>query len=45
MDETGFSIGYIQGINVMVNKTFNRKFHAHPGRQEWAGVNGMCLRG
>lgn len=35
MDETGNSIGAIKGAHVVVDKTLQTKYQAHPGRQEW----------
>ena len=38
MDETGFSVGNIDGAYVVVNKTLQTKLKANPGRQEWTTV-------
>ena len=38
MDETGFSIGSIQGAYVVVNKDLQTKYQVQPGRQEWVTV-------
>ena len=38
MDETGNSIGTIKGAHVVINKTLQTKYQAHPGRQEWVTV-------
>jgi hypothetical protein len=38
MDETGFSIGNIQGAYVVVNKELQKQYQVHPGRQEWVTV-------
>jgi len=38
MDETGNSIGAIKGAHVVVDKTLQTKYQAHPGRQEWVTV-------
>ena len=34
MDETGFLIGTIQNVHVIVNKTVHMKYQAQPGWQE-----------
>jgi len=38
MDETGFSIGSIQGAYVVVNKDLQTKYQVQPDRQEWVTV-------
>ena len=38
MDETGNSIGAIKGAHVVIDKTLQTKYQAHPGRQEWVTV-------
>ena len=38
MDETGFGIGVVQASYVIINKESKKRYHAHPGRQEWASV-------
>ena len=47
MDETGFSVGNIDGAYVVVNKTLQTKLKANPGRQEWTTVlecvSGYCI--
>jgi len=39
MDETGFSIGYINATRVIVDRTQNIRYSAYPGRQEWVSLN------
>jgi hypothetical protein len=38
MDETGFSIGSIKAMCVIIDKTKNIWYSAYPGRQEWVSV-------
>jgi DDE superfamily endonuclease len=46
MDETGFSIGNIQGAYVVVNKELQTKYQVHPGRQEWVtALECVCADG
>jgi len=46
MDETGFSIGNIQGAYVVVNKELQTKYQVHPGRQEWVtALECVCVDG
>ena len=47
MDETGFSVGNIDGAYVVVNKTLQTKLKANPRQQEWTTVlecvSGYCI--
>jgi hypothetical protein len=46
MDESGFSIGQIEGSRVTVNKTIRCQYQASPGRQEWVtAIEAICVDG
>ena len=38
MDESGFSIGTINAMRVIVNTQIGQRYQANPGRQEWVSV-------
>ncbi|KFY28081.1 hypothetical protein V491_00637, partial [Pseudogymnoascus sp. VKM F-3775] len=44
IDETGFSIGTMQSIRIIVDSTLRTRFQAYPGRQEWvSAVECICM--
>ena len=38
MDKTGYSIGSIKAVRIIIDRTQNIRYAAHPGRQEWVTI-------
>ena len=46
IDESGFSIGTIEALKVIINKQIREHYQAQPGRQEWVtSIECICADG
>ena len=46
MDESGFSIGTIEAMHVIINSKIQQNYQAQPGRQEWVtSIECICADG